>query len=291
MNPARRGSVVVGREAWSVLEHVGGASLLDDARNAVSPTEQMMSLRAIDDARGAHVEGLGAVVRRGVDVGEVVEHGNGISVAIRDAKIGADELLEAEGFLDATGGKSALGSDPRFLRHAAQGLRELLPAERTFVTVQAPAIDVRGVGWTAGDEAFAINDRAEGVVSAFAPVTLTVDRGSTGINGTVPTTRVADELLASLSIDPATKLGPARTFTARQTIADHAAVGHRLLAGDSVRTVMPATQGGTSLALTDGERAARTILEAHAAVNADEAAAVVARYDAQTVAIHTAFIY
>jgi 2-polyprenyl-6-methoxyphenol hydroxylase-like FAD-dependent oxidoreductase len=98
------------------------------------------------------------------------------------------------------------------------------------------------------------------------------------------------QLFDDLEIAEGSQHGMPRTFTARQTMAPHAADGHILLAGDSVGTVMPATQAGTMLALTDAERAAGAVIRAHAAQTAEDAAAVIDDYDRTTIAMHNVFI-
>jgi flavin-dependent dehydrogenase len=284
--PARRGSVVVGREAWDVLRRVGGGSLLGDARNVVSDSEQLMSLRSLDTTLGAEAARRGASMLHGTAVEGVRElaDGAGVSVALRDARTGATSHLDADWFIDATGGKTALASDARFARQEAHGAYELLPQRRGFLAAQAPADPARGVGWTAADGAFVINDRVEGVLTAYRPVT------TAGPGAARPSVEHGEQLLAAAGVDGASLLGVPWTFTAKQSLAPNAAGGRILLVGDSVGTVMPATQSGTMLALTDAERAARTILDAHQAPDAATAAGLVDQYSATTLAMHRAFI-
>jgi flavin-dependent dehydrogenase len=312
---ARSGSVVVGREAWDVLRRVGGSSLLDDARNAVSESEQLMSLRSIDTTLGAEAARRGASMIEGHAVTGVSElaNGAGVSVAISDAKTGAARTLEADWFIDATGGKiESIAKDPRFSRELTQGPNRLLPRERPFAVIRAKADEARGVGWSGPGGAFAINDRVEGIVSAYRPLEPAAPTGGTvstkaakvapQMDGTREfVSRLAQgkqeftsddiaRLFDDLEIEQGSHRGMPHTFTARQTIAPHAAQGRILLAGDSVGTVMPATQAGTMLALTDAERAANAVIKAHAAATATEAAAVIDDYDLTTIAMHNVFI-
>jgi bifunctional hydroxylase/dehydrase len=282
--PARRAGVVLGRESWDVLRKVGGGSLLDDARNVVTDRSRLVSLAGLDDAIGRHAESLGASVRRGAVVGDVVDHGTHVSVAVDDAATGVRELLDADWFVDATGGRSPLAGDPRFRRVVGSGPMQLLPEQRSFVAVQAKAIESRGAGWTAPDGAFAINNRAEGIVGAYRGVDQLAP-GRAGIED------AARGLLESLDIEPTTMVGRPYAFTARQSLATQAASGRLLLVGDSAGTVMPATQVGTSLALLDAERAATSILSAHrAGAGTRAAAAIIDDYAAQTRLLHQAYI-
>lgn len=302
---ARSGSVVVGREAWDVLRRTGGSSLLDDARNVVSDGERLMSLRSIDSALGAEAVRRGASLVDGHAVTGVTElaNGAGVSVAISDARTGAAKTLEADWFIDASGGKvESIAKDPRFSRELTQGPMKLLPRERPFALVQSKADPTRGISWTGPGGAFAINDRVEGVLSAYRPMADAASGREPVMDGVKETvSRLAqgreeftsadiERLHRDLEIAEGTPHGMPRTFTARQTIAPHAAQGRILLTGDSVGTVMPATQAGTMLALTDAERAANTVIKAHAAETAEAAADVIDDYDRTTVAMHNVFI-
>lgn len=209
--------------------------------------------------------------------------GAGVSVAISDARTGAAKTLEADWFIDATGGKvRSIAKDPRFSRELTQGPMKLLPRERPFAVVQSKADETRGMSWTGPGGAFAINDKVEGVLSAYRPMAPKPAEAF----GTPDIRR----LYRDLEIPVGTEHGAPRTFTARQSIAPHAAQGRILLTGDSVGTVMPATQAGTMLALTDAERAANAVIRAHGADTAERAAAVIDDYDRTTIAMHNVFI-
>lgn len=287
VNPARRGSVVIGREGWDVLRRVGGGELLDDARNVVSDTERMASLHMLDTTLGAHAKAQGATVITGhgiAGVEQLTGSTRGVSVAIEDAVSGARRVLDADWYIDATGGKSVVAQDPRFARQLTQGPLKLIPDERGLMAAQARAQIDRGVGWTGPNEAFAINDRAEGVVTAYAPYPT---RGSAT---PVPSKAEGDALLRSLGIDPADSLEARWTFTARQLLAPQAAEGRILLLGDSVGAMHPSGQSGAVLALTDAERAVQTIAAAHRTADPAAADAIISRYSDATVAAHRLFI-
>lgn len=279
---ASRGGLVVNKSVWDVLRQVGGGALLDDPRTSVSATNQLMSRRAIVDAVSTHAESIGTKIRHGVEIGHISDDAAGVSVAVRDSRTGADELLHADWFVDASGGHTELSALPEFERHLAAGPKGLLPAERRYVAVEAAADSTRGLGWNGEDGAFVLNNPAEGVLAVY--------RGSDTLPAADKLDDVADELLRSVGVDPKTKVGAPFTFTARQQVADHAAAGHRLLVGDSVGTVIPATQMGIGLALLDAQRAARAILEAHVAKSADDAARTVADYSEKTVQMQKMFI-
>ncbi|MCB0878245.1 MAG: FAD-dependent monooxygenase [Thermoleophilia bacterium] len=277
LDDASRAGLVVNRSGWNVLRRVGGGSLLEDTRTAISASEHLMSRRAIVESLAAHAEAAGVTIRRGVDIGAVGNAADGVSVALHDAARGADEVLRADWFIDASGGHTALSELPQFERVPTAGPMRLLPTERTFLGVKAQAAPGRGLGWQAADGAFAINNPAEGVAVAY--------RGGDALPARGTLDDAADELMRSLDLDPSTRIGRPFVFTARQSLAAHAADGRVLLAGDSVGTVMPATQMGTTLALLDAERAARTILQSHGA-DSTVAAAAVDAYDATTVLMH-----
>ena len=284
VDDARRAGIVVNRSAWDVLRSVGGSSLLDDTRTAISASEHLMSLRSIDDVLGRAAVERGATIRHGMSVGSVVDEGSLVRVIANDAKTGATETLEADWFIDATGGKTGLAKlHPEFERIEQTGPMGLLPSRRGFLAVQAEHVPERGLGWNAADGAFAINNPNEGRVVAY--------RGTSDVEMFGPqAAREGADLLRSLDIDPDTMVGTPYAFTARQTVAEHANKGRLLLVGDSVGTVMPATQMGTTLALLDAQRAATTIMGAHAAQTAEDATRLLAAYDRETVLMHRAFI-
>jgi 2-polyprenyl-6-methoxyphenol hydroxylase-like FAD-dependent oxidoreductase len=279
---ASRGGLVVNKSVWNVLRQVGGGALLDDARTSVSATNQLMSRRAIVEAVSTHAESIGTKIRHGVEIGHITDDAAGVSVAVRDTQTGADELLRADWFVDASGGHTELSALPEFERHLAAGPKQLLPAERPYVAVEAAADPTRGLGWNGPDGSFVLNNPAEGVLAVY--------RGGDTLPAAGTLDDVADEMLRSVGVDPKTKVGKPFTFTAKQQVADHAGMGHRLLVGDSVGTVIPATQMGIGLALLDAQRAAKTIVDAHVAQNADDAARIVADYSEKTVQMQKLFI-
>ncbi len=282
VDDARRAGIVAHHSGWDVLRRAGGSSLLDETRTAISASEHLMSLRSIDDVLGGAVVERGGTLLHGMSVAGIVDDGTKVTVSARNAATDAVEQFEADWFIDATGGKSGIAElHPKLARIEQSGPMNLLPSRRGFLAVQADHVPGRGLGWQAADGAFAINNPVEGRVIAYTPF----DRASG-----VDQAQAGTALLRSLDIDPSTAIGTPYTFTARQQLAEHAVHGRSLLIGDSVGTVMPATQMGTTLALLDAERAASTIIGAHAAETAAEAQRLLDRFDAETVLMHRAFI-
>ena len=285
VNEARRASVVVNREAWDVLRRVGGADALEDPLNVVNATQQQISLRRLDTDLGTHAAAAGVDILRGRRVESVEElGGKGVLVGTHDAVTGARTTLQGDLFVDAAAGRSPLAADARFARVDARGPRDLHgTATRSFIGVRVAADPARGVGWTGERGSFAINNRTEGVATAY--------RGMADTPTMAQARAQATQLLRDLKLEAGAQTPQPFVVTTRQSIAPHAAAGRLLLVGDSVGSMFPSEQMGTSLALTDAERAADTILTAHrAGLDTPEAAALIERYDTDTTMIHRAFI-
>ncbi len=275
VSQARTGSVMIDRRGWGVLEETGGAKIVAEAPLDHTGNYRMASLSWLERDLGQRARDLGVEVQRGYEIAGVEHLDDGVRVQVANPRYpDAPTSIEADWYIDATGGRSPISASETFQRDLFEGPYGALPSERSFVATTAKAIRDRPIGWTAPDGTFAINDVREGVLTAY--------RGMDA--GTAPATLSTEDaaaLLRSLDVDPTTMIGAPWSFTARQTLARSAGEGRILIVGDGAGTVLPVQQAGVFLALTDAERAAKTIITArHATREAIDDA--VRRFDAES---------
>ena len=252
---ARTGSVMIDRRGWDVLERAGGAKVIAEAPVDHTGNYKMASLPWLERDLEQHANELGVWVERG-DVRAVEQLEDGVRVTFGNHSSGrAHAVADADWYVDATGGNSPVSASETFQRELFKGTFNALPAERTFIATSAAALPDRPMGWTAADGTFAINDVREGVLTAYRGLDEVVKRPTV-------TTEQATAMLRALEVDPTTMIGTPWSFTAQQSLARSAGQGRILIVGDGAGTVMPVQQAGVFLALTDAERAVKTIIGA-----------------------------
>ncbi|MCW2921251.1 MAG: binding domain [Thermoleophilia bacterium] len=252
---ARNGSVMIDRRGWGVLERAGGAKVVAEAPVDHTGNFKMASLPWLERELGTRAKELG-IRRQPFAVADVEQLDDGVRVHVADPRAGGGvTTIDADWYIDATGGSSPISKSNTFGRELFEGSYGALPSERTFIAASAKAVEGRGLGWTAKDGTFAINDVREGVLTAYRGLD-EVDKGMT------VTAEQATQLLRTLEVDPSTMIGTPWSFTAQQTLARSAGQGRVLIVGDGAGTVMPVQQAGVFLALTDAERAAKTVIGA-----------------------------
>lgn len=252
---ARTGSVMIDRRGWGVLERAGGAKVVAEAPVDHTGTFKMASLPWLERELGGRADELGVRVER-TAIADVEQVDDGVRVHLTGPHESVPgKTIDADWYIDATGGSSAVSRSDPFRRELFQGSYGAMPSERTFIATSAKSVDGRGLGWTAKDGTFAINDEREGVLTAY--------RGLDEVDKTATVSaEQATELLRALDVDPQTMIGAPWSFTAQQSLARSAGQGRVLIVGDGAGTVMPVQQAGVFLALTDAERAAKTVITA-----------------------------
>ncbi len=272
---ARTGSVMIDRRGWHILERVGGSKIVANAPIDDTGNYRMAGLQRIERDLAKHADDIGVRREHAYAIHGAEQLDDGVRIQLRHVN-GAERhpTIDADWYVDATGGSSPVARSDAFRRDLFHGPYGALPAERTFIAASARAVPERDLGWTAPDGSFAINDVHEGVVTAY--------RGLDGVTKPVAvSTTEATELLRALDVDPTTIIGEPWSFVARQTLARSAGAGRVLIVGDGAGTVQPVTQAGVYLALTDAERAAKTIIGARS-VTREAIRDAVAAYDEQS---------
>jgi flavin-dependent dehydrogenase len=188
----------------------------------------------------------------GATVTDVVNGAHAVRGVLASASDGTREQFRADWLIDASGGRSDLARSDQFRRSIVPLAHVDVPGgvDRNGVPFRWEQLPHRagvGHGITGANGAFAINDALAGTMTAYVPWP----------------EQSASSPLELLGIDASGRVASGR-FVARQQLAPIAAQGRVLLAGDSVGTVLPATQMGVSLAIDDAVAAARTILDASA---------------------------
>lgn len=284
---ARRSSVTLREDVWPLLRKLGAGDIVDDASAAVGEHGRIASLRRITETlqQGAHQAGVRVTGNTAVTGVEELGAG-GVRVAARDSVTGAQHVIDADFFIDATGGHSPVSADPRFAKQVTSGPYHHVDPQRAFVAARVPVMPDRPAGFNdAATGAFAINDLNEGVAHVYQPITQ--EQREVAKVDAATRDAIAGAAMSTLGIEPTTMVEGATYIGARQTMVPHAAAGRILLVGDAAGTMLPTRQAGVGQALMDGQRAADTILAAWRNGSEQSIADVIDMYDEMTRTMHS----
>jgi 2-polyprenyl-6-methoxyphenol hydroxylase-like FAD-dependent oxidoreductase len=281
INSLLKSNLVVGSESWDAMRALGVGHLLDDTTNRATEFGHIVSREALvsslyDVAEREGVQFRPASVEdvlRGANVGDTE-----VSIAISDARTGADSAIDGQWYIDATGGRAPMLDRLGLGRARFEKENSYSPTEVHYIAAHAKYQPHSGLSLGNGS-AFAISNPREGYTSVY----LTGDRELRAADLKTRTALI-DQAFTELGIPVADRNSEPYAFSAIQKLASDAARGRVLVTGDGIGSQMPSTLSGTSLAILDGVEAARAIVNAHH--DPAHAADIVRAYSGERVLMH-----